>query len=47
MPLVFEKSLNTKFTSRKSQESHTRRGFQSIRKVIIIAIIELEKDLRG
>ena len=47
MPLVFEKSLNTKFTSRKSQESHTRKGFQSMTKDITIAIIKLARDLRG
>ena len=47
VPLVFEKSLNTKFTSRKSQESHTRKGFQSMRKDITIAIIKLARDLRG
>ena len=47
MPPVFEKSLNTKFTSRKSQESHTRKGFQSMTKDITIAIIKLARDLRG
>ena len=46
MPPVFEQSLNTKFTSCKSQESHTRRYFQSIRKVISTAIIELARDSR-